>query len=437
MNKIFKVYSLGCKVNQYESRWLSSELKKMGFVEAKDNYADIYLINTCTVTQKAAMQSRQLVRQCIRNNSKSNVIVTGCHVQNAPNEFEKIKGADFIFGNAFKHFIPQYIAENIIFKSNKIFKYADILNYYKFEHMPFTDFNNKTRFFFKIQDGCNAFCSYCIVPYTRGPSRSLECDKILEHIKNIIDSGYKEIVFSGINLGCYGRDLKPATNLYNLLRKVISTTNGSIRIRLSSIEPALLTNELIQLIAQCPDLCNHFHIPLQSGDDKILKKMNRHYSIKFFKDLIINIKQKIPEAAIGIDILSGMPGETDSAFSNTYKLIEELPVTYLHVFPFSPRKDTPAFSYKNIIKSSVIKERCKKLRLLGTQKRIDFYKQNIGKNLKVLIESTRDKKTNLLKGFSSNYVPVYIDGESKLMNSICDIHTIKCKNDDGIIGKIN
>lgn len=430
----FKIQTLGCKVNQYESLWLAQEFKKKGLIESLDNTADIYVINTCTVTQKAGMQSRQLVRQAKK--TRSIIIATGCHAQHAPHEFEGISGVKYIFGNAYKHKIPGLIPE-ILNSQNpkKILKHSKMLNFSKFINMPVTDHGDKTRAFLKIQDGCNSFCSYCIVPYTRGPCRSLKFETALDYIERLKNSGYMEIVLSGIHLGCYGQDLNPKTNLYNLLFK-IAETKKNIRIRISSIEPTEISDDIIQLIANSPVLCSHIHIPLQSGDDNILKKMNRHYSRNFFKELVLKIHQAIPDAAIGVDILSGMPGESEREFLNTYNLIKELPVTYLHVFPFSPREKTPAANFSEMINHKIIKEGCKKLRLLSDKKKEGFYKKMEGKTLQVLIEGKRDKKTGLLKGFSSNYVPVFIEGNSSLMNSILNCHIVKSLGNNGVKGKI-
>jgi threonylcarbamoyladenosine tRNA methylthiotransferase MtaB len=279
---------------------------------------------------------------------------------------------------------------------------------------------SRTRPFLKIQDGCNALCSYCIVPHARGPSRSLPVADVIEGIKTLSAAGYRETVLTGIHLGHYGCDLIPTARLGELLDR-IDRLELIERVRLSSIEPMELTDNLIQRIADSPRFCRHFHIPLQSGDDRILRKMKRPYTADVFRQRIKTIHNQIPDAAIGVDILIGFPGETDAAFTNTYELIRKLPVTYLHVFPFSARPGTPAARYPDKVAPAVIKERCEKMRRLGQIKRIHFYRKFIGKKVEILVESTRHAATGLLKGLSSNYIPVLIDADDDRMNKLLTV----------------
>jgi threonylcarbamoyladenosine tRNA methylthiotransferase MtaB len=294
--------------------------------------------------------------------------------------------------------------------------------------MPAATSTPRTRPFLKIQDGCDAFCTYCIVPYARGRSRSMPLDRVLQSIEDLARADFHEVVLTGIHLGAYGHDLAPATNLAELMDRV-DDRKSIPRVRISSIEPFELTGEVIQQVVESDIFCKHFHIPLQSGDDDILKKMGRPYSPQDFYELINNIHSLMPDAAIGVDTLIGFPGESEAAFDNTYQLIADLPVSYLHVFPFSSRPGTAADKFANKLNPTVIKERCRRIRKLGQQKRLKFYRRFTGKSLPVLIETRRDGSTGLLKGISSNYLPVLVDGDDDLQNKIVDVKIKKLEGD--------
>ncbi len=381
------------------------------------------------------MQSRQAVRHAIRSNPRARIIVTGCYAQTEPDEIKKIKGVHYIIGHAGKHKIPEIITSTE--KKDFVFPvtiYNDIINEKTFKQMPVA-LGERTRPFLKIQDGCNAFCTYCIVPYARGRSRSMPLKNILDNIIRIKKSGYREVVLSGIHLGRYGLDLSPQTNLTELI-KHINKSRAIERVRLSSIEPLELTEAIIKTVAKSDIFCRHFHIPLQSGDDLILKKMRRPYTRSMFRKLLYRIHELIPDAAIGVDTIIGFPGETEETFENTYNLIKELPATYLHVFPFSSRKGTPASSFPDKVPSKIIKERCKIMRDLGNIKKKEFYKKSIGKKVEVLIEAKRDKATGFLKGMTSNYLPIFLNGNDALKNTIVDAKIEKINNDNSLFGTI-
>lgn len=422
----FTIKTLGCKVNQSESETLSIQLQQTGLKESSDkkpeNKTDLYIINTCAVTGKAAMQSRQAIRQALRSNPNAKIIVTGCYAQTEPDEIKTIKGIHCVLGQDKKQHITNIILSEL--KQNVGYKKKN----YNIEK---TALLKKTRPFLKIQDGCNSFCTYCIVPYARGRSKSLPLKAVVDHIREYKTAGYHELVLTGVHLGMYGLDLSPETNLYNLLKLIDkhSEINMGIRIRLSSIEPREITDDIVKLVSKSDIFCKHFHIPLQSGDDYILKKMNRPYSGYFFKEKVLKIKRLIPDAAIGADVLTGFPGESEKAFENTFDLINQLPLSYLHVFPFSPRKRTPAAKYPDKIKPSVIKERCKVLRELSIHKKRKFYKSFIGKTLTALIEGTRTK-TGLLKGITSNYIPVLLNGKDNLINTLAQVNIQKLNSDN-------
>ncbi len=436
--KKFTITTLGCKVNQFESELLARRLTDDGRQESprteKGEASDLCIINTCTVTHKASMQSRQAVRQAIRNNPGARIIVTGCYAQTEPEELRKIDGVDDIIGHVDKLHIPDMIPN----RETGASPCAPDANDHGSENeaappcTPARQEGGRTRPFLKIQDGCNAFCTYCIVPHARGRSRSTPLEAALEQVEQLARSGRREVVLTGIHLGCYGQDFSPKTSLLKLLNRIHAS--GVIpRVRLSSIEPRELSDEIIVLAAKTnaplgagedpprTRICPHFHIPLQSGDDDILRRMRRPYTRAVFKDLVLNIHDRIPDAAIGADVLIGFPGETDAAFENTCSLIRELPLGYLHVFPFSSRKGTPAQGYPDKIPDPVIKERCRRTRAIGRMKKKEFYERFVGETLEVLVEGRRDRGSGLLKGVAPNYLTVLLAGGDILKNTLVNV----------------
>jgi threonylcarbamoyladenosine tRNA methylthiotransferase MtaB len=434
----FRITTLGCKVNQYESDAIAEQLKNSGCVPApSENQADLSIINTCTVTHKASMQSRQAIRQNIRSNPKARIVVTGCYAQTEPDEILKIDGVHTVIGHGDKHKIPEIVRSSPIenYRRPTLFQ-RNISSEHEFKQVPVTVFGDRTRPFLKIQDGCDTFCTYCIVPYARGRSRSMAPENVLENISHLRHAGYHEVVLTGVHLGAYGLDLSPKSNLAGLLSR-INESSPTHRVRLSSIEPHELTEDILTLVAETDVFCDHFHIPLQSGDDFVLKKMHRPYTRSFFRDLIFKINSLIPDAAIGVDAMIGFPGETEKAFENTYSLIEKLPVTYLHVFPFSVRKGTPASKYPQQVDSRTIKTRCEKMRTLGNQKKQAFHKKFIGKKVEILIESKRDESTGSFKGITSNYIPVRINGSNHCVNTIVSARIDRVGRDHTVFGTLS
>ncbi|MEW6615849.1 MAG: tRNA (N(6)-L-threonylcarbamoyladenosine(37)-C(2))-methylthiotransferase MtaB [Thermodesulfobacteriota bacterium] len=415
--KKIAIATLGCKVNRYDSAVIHKLLEgaEFSFVPF-GRKADIYIVNTCTVTQRADYQSRQLIRRYHRLNPDALIIVTGCYAQRAPEEIKDIPGVNHVVGIDEKERIVDFINGSSK-KGAPLGITSDI-----------TTFPEHTRAFLKVQDGCDSFCSYCVVPYARGKSRSLEKEETIRRISRLAEQGYREIVLTGIHLGSYGWDLIPPTTLLNLLR-LIEDKGIPVRIRLSSIEPAEFDDGLIDLISSSTTICNHLHIPLQSGADEVLKKMNRPYLSEFFKQLVKRLVSAIPDLNIGIDVIVGFPGESHENFTNTLNLIEELPVGYLHVFPYSRRPGTPAADFPDQVDSKTIKKRGKILRDLGIRKKEEFYRRFLGKRLSILIESRRDAGTDYLKGFSRNYIPVLIDVGNNMANE--EIPIIVTKVQDG------
>jgi threonylcarbamoyladenosine tRNA methylthiotransferase MtaB len=432
----FAVTTLGCKVNQYESEAIARQLKKAGSIQvADDQTADLHIINTCTVTQKASMQSRQAVRRAIRSHADAQIIVTGCYAQTEPDAVAKISGVHQIIGHAYKHKIPAMIQplKQMISASSPIIEHG-VLDDLEFESPAITAFGNRSRPLLKIQDGCDSYCTYCVVPYARGPSRSMPVANVVKHIRRLKQAGYHEAVLCGIHLGAYGKDLQSETDLSSLLHH-IEKLRIIDRIRLSSIEPHELTDDIIKLVAETDQFCRHFHIPLQSGDNDVLKKMNRPYKRSFVRDLVLKTNSLIPDAAVGIDILVGFPGETERAFDRTYSLIDELPVSYLHVFPFSARKGTPASKFLPKISANDIKARCQQIRRLGNMKKKRFYNKSIGKTFATLMEDNQSA-AGFMKGTTSNYIPVRVPWQGAHKNALVDVRIDRVDADGVVFGTV-
>ena len=442
-----KITTLGCKVNQFESETLAQKMSVDGqsVVLHDKEMADVCIINTCTVTQKASMQSRQAIRQAIRSYPKARIIVTGCYAQTEPDEIKRIKGVHHVIGHFDKHKIPDMILAG---KETPLPSSGLRNQFHHFDSMPSVALGYRTRPFLKIQDGCDAFCTYCIVPYARGSSRSLLPVQVIDNINKIHQAGYHEVVLTGIHLGNYGADLeKDKVGLLDILKRIRKSCSID-RVRLSSIEPRELTEDIIKFIAQSDSgsglrsgsrpgkICHHFHIPLQSGDDSILTRMRRPYSRSFFIDLVEKIYKLLPDSAIGVDTLIGFPGESEMAFENTYSLIEQLPVSYLHVFPFSPRKGTVAYTYSDRVDSLLIKERCRKMRKLGNLKRNVFYNKCKGKTFEILIEDKQKGPQSLLKGITSNYIPVWVKGDDNLKNTITHVTIDEVHDNNQVFGTL-
>ena len=436
LKQTFKITTLGCKVNQCESDAICRSLQTKGITFKSDDMPpDIYIVNTCTVTHKASMQSRQAIRKAIKTYPKAKIIVTGCYAQTAPQELAEIDGVSAVIGNTDKLELPEFLTKSDLRAENPpVIIHHRISQQTQLKTLPVTAFGSRTRPFLKIQDGCNAYCTYCIVPYARGPSRSLPLNAVMKQLAQLNKTGFKEVVLTGIHLGGYGEDLTPQTTLFDLL-KTIERIQPLKRVRLSSIEPMELSDDIIGLVGSSNMFCRHFHLPLQSGDDTILKMMKRPYLSEDFRKKVMQVYHQIPEVAIGTDVLVGFPGETDDAFNNTLKFISTLPITYLHVFPFSPRKNTPAYSFSGKIPERIVKKRCKILRELNQTKKRQFYTQMIGKTVTVLVEGTRDSETGKLKGFSSNYLPVLLDGNGSLKNILVQALITKVTFDLKLIAK--
>ena len=428
----FKIITLGCKVNQYESAGMRETLLNEGLLEAGGHEkADITLVNTCIVTQRASTQSRQAVRRAIRENPSGRTAAVGCYAQVYPEELTKIEGLDLVIDNQSKGKLPGLLNGHQGRATGQVsepFPSEDVS-----EFQPIKRFLDRTRAFLKIQDGCQSFCTYCIVPFARGPLRSLAPSRVIQSLGSLSEEGYREVVLTGIHLGKYGVDLKQGMSLIGLL-KDMGKSDLPLRIRLSSIEPNEIDREMIDMVASEDRLCRHFHIPLQSGDDQILKRMNRPYRAGEFRELVKSIHERIPLVAIGVDVMVGFPGENEGAFNNTYELIRDLPVSYLHVFPFSPRKGTAAADFPGQIDQRVIKERAGRLRRLGQEKREAFYRSCLGETFSVLAQGWESEEKKLFKGLSDNYLPTCFPSPGPMVNVLLPV-LMERNTEQGIMGK--
>jgi threonylcarbamoyladenosine tRNA methylthiotransferase MtaB len=428
-NRNVMLVTLGCKINQYDTNSMVSCLRGEGHdVVEEPADADVIVINTCTVTGRTDYKGRQLVRKAILQNRSAVIIVTGCYAQVQAEKIAEIPGVDYILGNTQKQEIAAWVSTGEK-RETPVIRTGDISEYRSLGLESPDVHSGTTRAFLKIQDGCNHACSYCIIPSARGRSRSLPRARVREKIDLLVEEGFQEVVLCGIHLGVYGQDLEPAASLLDLLRD-LDREPGIARIRVSSIEPNELTDGLLDLFAESRRLCPHFHLPLQSGDREVLKAMNRPYGPGDFVSLVHRIHQRMPDAAIGVDVIAGFPGEGERAFENTLNLLEGLPVTYLHVFPYSRRPGTAAARFPDPVPPEEIRKRAGALRKMGMKKRLDFYANYLHEEREVLVETTRDRKTGMLKGVSRNYIPVLFDGPDHLQTRIVQVRIEAVKGRD-------
>ncbi len=407
-------------------------LRKSGYEEVSfGEKADLYVVNTCTVTSKASYQSRQLLRRAHRINPEATIVAAGCYCEIEAQKIASLGIATHILGNVEKLHLTDYIGKSASL-TKPLIVVSGIKNSRHSELIELDNFPGRTRAFLKIQDGCNTFCTYCIVPYTRGRCRSVPEDKILKQIERFVSHGFKEVVLTGIHLGKWGADLKPRHSLASLLKTILSTFSGC-RFRISSIEPPELNEDIITLMVEYSNFCKHLHVPLQSGCDQILKKMHRPYSSRYYFDLFWKAHKLVPGLAWGLDVIVGFPGETEEFFSETYKFIKELPVAYMHVFPFSPRSGTPASRLPEQVPGQIKKRRAALLRELSNLKRKEFLSTFRGNTLDVLVEGMSKKNGNYSYGLSSNYIRVYFNDTTLLPNTLVNARIVDLF-ENGLLG---
>ncbi len=396
------VLTLGCKVNMYESEFIINELKNAGYdIKDFDDICDVYIINTCTVTNSSDSKSKKMIRQAIKRNPYACVVAMGCFIAANPDYQED--GLDIILGNKDKSRIVE-ILDNY-FKNQEIMRIQYTGRLKEFEDMYIKDFPGRTRAFVKIQDGCDNFCTYCIIPFVRGKCRSKEEDTVVEEITDLVKNGYKEVVLTGIHTGSYGVDLE--TNFAHLLKRLIQI-DGLKRLRISSIEVTELNEEVLELLKESNILVDHLHIPIQAGSNEILKAMNRKYDLDYFENKIKEIRSIRPNISISTDVIVGFPGETEKLFQDTIDTCRRIGFSKLHVFPFSERKGTAASRMSNKLDGSIKKERARRLIEVSEELEIDYMKKFIGEEVEVLIEETIDGYSY---GHTGNFLHVKVKGE--------------------------
>ena len=409
--------TLGCKLNFSETSSISSNLEKNNFkVVPFNQYADAYIINTCSVTENADNKFKVFVKKALKINPNAFVAAIGCYAQLKPEELLSVKGVDLVLGASEKFNIVEYL-QNVDQDFSKLDHSCNINDVHLFTETY--SINSRTRAFLKVQDGCDYKCSFCTIPLARGKSRSNTIENVVKNVNEIISNGIKEIVLTGINLGDFGKrqsdNIKTNEDFLELI-KTLDKIDGVERYRVSSIEPNLLGDEIISFISTSKRFVPHFHIPLQSGSDVILKKMRRRYKTDLYRSRVDLIRKLMPSASIGVDVIVGFPGETDEMFLETYDFIKKLDISYLHVFSYSERENTNAIELKGVIPKKIRNKRSKILRLLSASKKLSFYKQHIGGDYNVLFES--ENKNGFIEGYTENYIRVRKNWNKKLVGKI-------------------
>jgi threonylcarbamoyladenosine tRNA methylthiotransferase MtaB len=424
-------YTLGCKLNFSETSTIARSFKDEGFVRVDfSEAADIYVINTCSVTDNADKRFKTIVKQAQKANENAFVIAVGCYAQLKPEELAAVDGVDLVLGATEKFKITNYL--NDLTKNDMGEVHSCEIGEADF-YVGSYSFGDRTRAFLKVQDGCDYKCTYCTIPLARGISRSDSLENVLENAKRISEKGIKEIVLTGVNIGDYGKGEfgnKKHEHTFLDLVKGLDTVEGIERLRISSIEPNLLKNETIDFVAQSKAFVPHFHIPLQSGNNEVLKAMRRRYMKELYVDRVEKIKEVMPDACIGVDVIVGFPGETDEYFIDTYNFLNELDISYLHVFTYSERENTPAAEMEAVVPLKVRKKRSKMLRGLSAKKRRAFYETQLGKTKTVLFEG--ENKEGYIHGFTENYVKVKTPWDPALVNTLHQVELQKI-GEDGIV----
>lgn len=405
-------YTLGCRVNHYETEAMTEKFLREGYeITDFEDFADVYVINTCSVTNMSDKKSRQIIGRARRKNNDAVIAAVGCYSQVSPEEVAKIEGVDIVLGTRNKGDIVYYVNKAKEEHQPQI-KVDEVLRNKQFEDLNIEEYQDKTRAFLKIQDGCNRFCAYCLIPYTRGATCSKDPQKVLSEIKKLNDHGFKEIILSGIHTASYGVDLDGDITLITLLEE-IEKLDGIERVRIGSIEPSFFTDEVIQKMKNMKKLCPQFHLSLQSGCDETLKRMNRRYTAEEYEEAVNKIRENIKDASITTDVIVGFPGETDEEFEKTYEFLKRIKLTKTHIFKYSPRKGTKAEKMPNQIDGTVKEQRSKRLIELNNRNEGDFSKSLLGREMDVLVEQEVNGKTGVFEGYTRNYVKVEIEGADK------------------------
>lgn len=412
-------YTLGCKVNTYESNVMADLFKNADYeVVDYEQFADIYVVNTCTVTNMSERKSRQILRRAKEINPSSILVCCGCYVQVAHDDLKGFPEIDILLGTNERKDILKYVEE---FEKSKIEAVQDIMHKQDYLEWDGTAYTNHARAELKIQDGCDRFCTYCIIPYARGPVRSRQIDEIMLEAQKLVDSGIKELVLTGIHISSYGKDLKNGMGLADVLEQV-NEIEGLERIRIGSLEPIIVTEEFVSRIKKLDKLCNHFHLSLQSGCDETLARMNRRYTTDDFRRIVGLLRDNIPEVCLTTDVIVGFPGETEEEFSKTYEFLKEIKFQKMHVFKYSPRKGTKAIDFPNQVDGNIKSQRSDVLIALSDDNEREFASKYIGKNIKVLWETEEE-------GHTSNYIKVVDKSKKQIPDSMNEALICGFEND--------
>lgn len=423
--------TLGCKVNQFETEVMEGLFKDRGYqIVSFTEQADFYIINTCSVTHLGEKKSRQLIRRAVRLNPQAIIAVTGCYAQIAPDEVEKIAGVRVLVGTKDRGKIVDLV-EQAAREAGIINDITDIMQADTFEDIPLLDMPSRTRAFLKIQEGCSNFCTYCIIPYARGPLRSRSLESVRNEAAKLVAAGFKEIVLTGIHLGAYGKDLPEDITLADAV-KVVLADKGLKRLRLGSLESIELSAELLELLQNESRFCQHLHLPLQAGQNDILRAMNRHYTVDEFQKQHEMLVKLMPDIAISTDIIVGFPGETPEMFEQGMEFASTMEFSHIHVFPYSKRQGTPAASFPNQVTDAVKKERTQRMQAMADEKAADYCRKFVGRTVAVLVETIND---GIADGLTDHYLRVYFDAVDIASGDICNIFIEKVYC-DGLWGKI-
>ena len=415
-------YTLGCKVNQYETNGMMQKFKEAGYeiVDINEGTSDICIINTCTVTNMSDRKSRHALRRIKEKNPKSIIVATGCYAQVAKKELEKMEEIDIVIGNDEKKDAVDFV-KHFLEDKDRIIDIREIDKQKEFVDMGQITYTEKTRAVIKVQDGCNQFCTYCIIPYARGRVRSRKLESVIREIKGIASEGIQEVVITGIHVASYGKDFNKKDGLIELLEE-INKIDGIRRIRLGSLEPQIITDEFIERLVKLEKICHHFHLSLQSGCDDTLKRMNRKYNTKIFREIVTRLRRAYDDVMLTTDIIVGFPGETEEEFEKTYNFLKEVKFYKMHVFPYSPRKGTVAEKMQNQIDGNTKEIRSKKLIDLSNENQKEYNMDYIGKEVEVLFE---EREGEYCKGHTQNYIVVKYKTEEELENQIKQVKILK------------
>lgn len=426
--------TLGCKVNQYDSEAMMRLFRQAGYqvVDFQDA-ADVYIINTCAVTGRGAAKSRQMIRSAVRRAPLSVVAVAGCYTQTDPEAVASIPGVSLMIGNQDRDRVVE-LCEEAASAPAPIRAVNNIWQAREFEDLPVDTFLGQTRAVVKIQEGCNVFCSYCIIPFARGKPRSRNAASVMDQVERLVAQGYREVVLTGIHLGSYGKDQPDGPDLAQLVAE-LTCIDGLDRIRLSSLEPRHVSPHLMALLEENPKVCRHLHLSLQSGSETVLKRMKRAYTAKEYRQVVAELRRRIPDLGLTTDVIVGFPGETEEEHQESMAFVREMGFHRLHVFPFSPRKGTPAATMPNQVPKAVKERRCHEMMALGRELALSFADRHLGQVLYVLAEEETDAEPGWLEGYTDNYVRVRFPGEEALKNSLVPVR-ITAVDEEACLGEI-